>query len=131
MPTSSTARGGSSGRQARPGTNGHKPRPEASQAGTGKAGTGKHGADKHGADKHGADKHGADRAGMAVPGMPRIAMPGLTLPSGRTGTFLWWGGLAAVAALGVVDWPVAALIGAGTWVAERHARQAASAAVAG
>ena len=121
MPTSSTARGGSSGRQARPGTNGHKPRPEASQAGTGKAGTG----------KHGADKHGADRAGMAVPGMPRIAMPGLTLPSGRTGTFLWWGGLAAVAALGVVDWPVAALIGAGTWVAERHARQAASAAVAG
>jgi len=43
------------------------------------------------------------------------------------GNVLWWGGLATVAALGVVDWPVAALVAAGTWVAEQHARQAAPA----
>ena len=48
---------------------------------------------------------------------------GLRLPSGTAGTVLWWGGLAAVAAVGIVDWPVAALVGAGTWVAEQHARQ--------
>lgn len=45
------------------------------------------------------------------------------LPGGTAGTVLWWGGLATVAALGIVDWPVAALVGAGTWVAEQHARQ--------
>jgi len=51
------------------------------------------------------------------------ATGGLRLPRGAGGTVLWWGGLAAVAALGIVDWPVAALVGAGTWVAEQHARQ--------
>ena len=51
--------------------------------------------------------------------MPSMPMPRIRVP----GNMIWWGGLAAVAALGVVDWPVAALIGAGTWVAERHARQ--------
>jgi len=49
-------------------------------------------------------------------------MPSIPMPRMR-GNVIWWGGLAAVAALGIVDWPVAALIGAGTWVAERHARQ--------
>jgi hypothetical protein len=49
----------------------------------------------------------------AVP-IPRIRVPG---------NVLWWGGLAAVAALGIVDWPVAALVGAGTWVAQQHSRQ--------
>jgi hypothetical protein len=38
---------------------------------------------------------------------------------------LWWGGLAAVAAAGVVDWPVAALVAAGSWVAERSAKAGA------
>ena len=55
--------------------------------------------------------------------MPSLSVPRIRLPAGRAGTVLWWGGLATVAALGVVDWPVAALIGAGTWVAEQQARE--------
>jgi len=51
--------------------------------------------------------------------MPSMSMPRIRVP----GNVIWWGGLAAVAALGVVDWPVAALVAAGTWVAERHAKQ--------
>jgi hypothetical protein len=47
------------------------------------------------------------------------------MPSGAAGNVIWWGGLAAVAALGVVDWPVAAIVAAGTWVAEQQSRQAA------
>ena len=47
------------------------------------------------------------------------------MPSGTAGNVIWWGGLAAVAALGVVDWPVAAIVAAGTWVAEQQSRQAA------
>ena len=35
---------------------------------------------------------------------------------------LWWGGLAALAAVGVIEWPVAAVVGAGSWLAERWAR---------
>lgn len=58
---------------------------------------------------------------MSVPvPVPRIRMPG-----GAAGNVIWWGGLAAVAALGVVDWPVAAIVAAGTWVAEQQSRQAA------
>jgi hypothetical protein len=56
---------------------------------------------------------------VAVP-VPRIRMP-----SGAAGNVIWWGGLAAVAALGVVEWPVAAIVAAGTWVAEQRSRQAA------
>jgi hypothetical protein len=51
--------------------------------------------------------------------MPSVPMPRMRVP----GNVIWWGGLAAAAALGVVEWPVAALVGAGTWIAERHARQ--------
>ncbi|HXW87676.1 MAG TPA: hypothetical protein VEJ42_05405 [Streptosporangiaceae bacterium] len=47
------------------------------------------------------------------------------MPSGTAGNVIWWGGLAAVAALGVVDWPVAAIVAAGTWVAEQQSRQTA------
>jgi len=54
-----------------------------------------------------------------MPSMPAVPIPRLRIP----GNVLWWGGLAAVAALGIVDWPVAALVGAGTWVAERQSRQ--------
>jgi hypothetical protein len=46
------------------------------------------------------------------------------MPQGTAGHLLWWGGLAAVAALGVVDWPVVALVGVGTWVAEQYAKPA-------
>ena len=47
----------------------------------------------------------------------------MRMPQGRAGQVVWWGGLATVAALGIVDWPVAALVAAGTWVAEQHSRQ--------
>lgn len=58
--------------------------------------------------------------------MPHVPTPRLTLPTGRKGRLLWWGGLAGVAALGVVDWPVAVVVGVGSWVAEQYARQARS-----
>lgn len=48
--------------------------------------------------------------------------PGQVL-SGKTGRVLWLGGVTAVAALGVVEWPVAALVAAGAWVAEQYAKQ--------
>ena len=57
-----------------------------------------------------------------LPGMPHV--PGVHMPAGTAGRVLWWGGLATVAAFGVVDWPVAALIGAGSWVAEQYAKAA-------
>jgi hypothetical protein len=53
----------------------------------------------------------------------RGGMPGVHLPGGTAGNVMWWGGLAAVAALGIVDWPVAALVAAGTWVAEQRVRR--------
>jgi hypothetical protein len=55
-----------------------------------------------------------------VPHMPRVPVP--RMPTGKAGRVLWWGGLAAVAAAGVVDWPVAALVAAGSWVAEQYAK---------
>jgi hypothetical protein len=36
---------------------------------------------------------------------------------------LWWGGLAALAAIEIIEWPVALVVGAGSLVAERMARQ--------
>lgn len=45
---------------------------------------------------------------------------GIKLPGGTRDNLLWWGGLAALAALGVVDWPVAAVAAVGTWIAEQH-----------
>jgi len=59
---------------------------------------------------------------MPVVHVPHVELPAVRMPAGTAGRVLWWGGLAAVAAFGVVDWPVAALVGAGTWVAEQHAR---------
>lgn len=56
--------------------------------------------------------------------LPTVSLPGVRMPAGTAGHLLWWGGLAAAAAFGVVDWPVAALIGAGSWVAERYAKAA-------
>jgi hypothetical protein len=37
---------------------------------------------------------------------------------------LWLGGLLGAAVLGVVEWPVAAALAAGTWVVERFAKAA-------
>jgi hypothetical protein len=52
----------------------------------------------------------------------------LPLPAGFAGgidpqRLLWWGGLAAVAAVGIVEWPVALVVGAGSYVAERLVRE--------
>lgn len=71
-------------------------------------------------------KQAAGHRGISMPmPMPRIGIPG-----GTAGNVIWWGGLAAVAAFGVVDWPVVALVAAGTLVAEQHAKQAAARAKA-
>ncbi len=59
----------------------------------------------------------------AVP-VPHVPVPHVEMPKGTAGRVLWWGGLAALAAAGVVEWPVAALVGAGSWVAEQYAKQA-------
>lgn len=53
------------------------------------------------------------------------------MPQGTAGRVVWWGGLATVAAFGIVDWPVAALVGAGVWVAEQRSRQHEQALQAG
>jgi hypothetical protein len=59
--------------------------------------------------------------------MPRLPLPGMpvSMPTGLPGRVLWWGGLAALAAFDIVDWPVAVLVGAGSWVAEQYAKAAA------
>jgi predicted homoserine dehydrogenase-like protein len=45
------------------------------------------------------------------------------LPS--TERLMYYGGLTALAAIGVLEWPVAAAVGAGVWVAARTTRRAA------
>lgn len=60
--------------------------------------------------------------GIAIPRPPVPRMPGIS--SGTARNVIWWGGLAAVAALGIVEWPVAAVVAAGTWVAGQQARGA-------
>lgn len=74
----------------------------------------------------------AQPSGLRIPTIPvphvrllEVHLPTVTMPGGTAGRVVWWGGLATVAAFGVVDWPVAALVAAGTWVAEQQARQAA------
>jgi hypothetical protein len=54
----------------------------------------------------------------------RIPLP--PPPTGLPGPahVLWLGGLVGAAALGVVEWPVAAALAAGTWVIERFAKAA-------
>lgn len=61
-----------------------------------------------------------DHGHRTLPRLPRVHV--LRLPTGRAGRVLWWGGLAAVAAAGVVDWPVAALVAAGSWIGEQYAK---------
>ena len=72
---------------------------------------------------------GEERAEHGVLHLPDVHVPPvlvvrlpLRVPTGAAGRVLWWGGLAAVAAAGVVDWPVAALVAAGSWVAEQSAK---------
>jgi hypothetical protein len=72
---------------------------------------------------------GEERKDGGMQRMPRLPLPGggmpVAMPTGLPGRVLWWGGLAALAAFEVVDWPVAVLVGAGEWVAEQYAKSAA------
>ncbi len=52
---------------------------------------------------------------------PSLQLPGMPFPVDPK-RVLWWGGLAALATVGVLEWPVAAVVGAGSYVAERWAR---------
>lgn len=63
-------------------------------------------------------------AARKAPSGAWLPLPGM--PTGvSTKRILWLGGLATLAAVEVIEWPVAMVIGAGTWVAERLARDAA------
>jgi hypothetical protein len=70
-----------------------------------------------------AETAGNGQAAHDGPHMPRIPLPRMPIemPTGTPGRVLWWGGLAALAALEVVEWPVAVLVGAGSWIAEKYA----------
>jgi hypothetical protein len=63
---------------------------------------------------------------VSVAYRPQLPLPGIHvgMPTGLPGRVLWWGGLAALAAFDVVEWPVAVLVGAGSWVAEEFAKAA-------
>jgi hypothetical protein len=71
---------------------------------------------------------GEDRKEQGTLHLPRLPLPGMPMgmPKGTAGRVLWWGGLAALAAFDIVEWPVAVLVGAGTWVAEQYAKEAQS-----
>ena len=63
-------------------------------------------------------------AGQQHPSGSRLPIPLPGLPANvDPKRMLWWGGLAALAAVGVIEWPVAAVVGAGSYVAERLARE--------
>lgn len=47
------------------------------------------------------------------------------LPLPSTGELMWLGGLGAMTALELIDWPVALVAAAGTYVAEQAAKSAA------
>jgi hypothetical protein len=65
---------------------------------------------------------------VRMPPMPLLPLPSIRvgMPTGMPGRVLWWGGLAALAAFDIVEWPVAVLVGAGSWVAEQYAKAAQS-----
>ena len=60
--------------------------------------------------------------------MSQLPLPGAgmaaAMPTGTPGRVLWWGGLTALAAFDIVEWPVAIVVGAGEWVAEQYAKSA-------
>lgn len=61
--------------------------------------------------------------GVAALGGVRLPLPG-GLAGGMDPKRLWWlGGLAALAVIEVIEWPVALAVGVGSYVAERLARE--------
>ncbi|HEX6401678.1 MAG TPA: hypothetical protein VF003_00700 [Pseudonocardiaceae bacterium] len=69
-------------------------------------------------DDNGQEKNVSALAGFRLP-WPQ----GLEMNPTR---MLWWGGLAALAAIEIIEWPVALVVGASSFVAERLARQDAA-----
>jgi hypothetical protein len=69
------------------------------------------------------DRPAPDPGGLRIGNLrlPAVSLPDMpaTLPKRA----LWWGGLAALAVAGVVEWPVAVVVGAGTYVAEKLSRE--------
>lgn len=56
---------------------------------------------------------------MPVPAAVRERLPEVT-----RGRVLWWGGLAVLAATELISWPVAGVVAAGVYVADRRAKSA-------
>lgn len=77
-------------------------------------------------DKSSEQKGAAQERVLHLPDVhfPEVRVPSVHVPrpGGKTGRVLWWGTLGGLAAFGVVDWPVAVLVGAGSWVAEQYAK---------
>jgi len=71
---------------------------------------------------------GAPGGGALVGGGLRLPLP--PLPPGLSQVdvrrLLWWGGLGALATVGILEWPVALVVGVGSLVAERLAREPAA-----
>jgi hypothetical protein len=69
----------------------------------------------------GAGAVAGDGGRAFVGGGVRLPIPGL--PGGLDAKrLLWFGGLGALATIGILEWPVALVVGAGSVVAERLAR---------
>ena len=63
---------------------------------------------------------------VSVP-MPSVHVPDQIrrmVPNPVNNRLLWYGGLAGLAAFGVIGWPVAGVVAAGTYVAEHRAKAA-------
>jgi hypothetical protein len=93
----------------------HSPQPrgpEPSDTTTGPAPDGDH--------EPGDGERGLRIGGVRLP-LPSLSLP--AMPATVPKRALWWGGLAALAVVGVVEWPVAAVVGAGSYVAERLSRE--------
>ena len=63
-----------------------------------------------------------DNSQRAQPAVRLPIVGQVPLPS--TGQLLWLGGLGAMAALEVIEWPVALVAAAGTYIAEQSAKNA-------
>lgn len=74
------------------------------------------------------NKEGAAGQSPSAPGKVTITLPSLAnlppLPPVQMEPkrLLWLGGLAALGVIGVLEWPVVAVVGVGSYVAERFAK---------
>lgn len=68
----------------------------------------------------GTGQPGSQRVTITLPSMSNLPpLPPVQLEPKR---LLWFGGLAALGVVGVLEWPVVAAVGVGSYVAERFAR---------